>query len=150
MEDYSHENLRPSRKKINSGKKFTFSHILIIWLIVLFVFNFFLYFTKKKNEYKEKRKEIIALENNIAELKQKKTALEQEIYYLNTDKGIEEMARKKLGLVKKKEIAIVVLDEKNRKIESFDNIKKDDAPKAADNKPKGLIDKILKFLHIIK
>lgn len=149
MENYSQENLRPSRKKMRD-KKFTVSHVLIIWLIALFVLNFLLYFNKKKTEYEEKTKQIAALELEIMQLKQKKSTLEQEIYYLNTDKGIEDMARKKLGLVKKNEIAVIVLDEKNRKIENFDNTKKDEVKKTVDAKPKGIVDKILKFLHIIK
>jgi len=149
MENYSQENLRPSRRK-SKDKKFTVSHFLIIWLIALFVLNFFLYFNKKKNEFKEKTKEIVTLEAEIMQLKQKKSSLEQEIYYLNTDKGIEDTARKKLGLVKKNEIAVIVLDEKNRKIENFEDLKKDDAKKSVNTKPKGIVDKILKFLHIIK
>lgn len=150
MEEYP-TNLKPSRKGKNSNKKLTFSHILIIWLIALFVLNFFMYFNKKRNEYKEKLKQITALENEVRQLKQKKTNLEAEIYYLNTDKGIEEVARKKLGLVKKKEIAIIVLDEKNRKIENFNTNKKENENLSSiNNKPKSFIDKILKFFHIIK
>ncbi|MFH1452414.1 MAG: septum formation initiator family protein [Armatimonadota bacterium] len=148
MEKYSSE-LKPSPRRRKKEKKFTFSYFVIIWLIALLVLNFILLKYKRKNDFKEKRQEIITLQNEINELEGKKKKLEQEIYYLNTDRGIEDMARKKLGLVKKDEIAIVVLDEKNRKVNYEDSYKEENTQSSSiDNKPEGIIDKILKFLHI--
>lgn len=148
--DNSAYNLRPSHRRHKTGKNFNFAFILIIWLVLLLVLNFFLYFNKKRNEFKEKRKEIASLEKEITQLEEKKTRLEREIYYLNTDKGIEDIARKKLGLVKKNEIAVIILDEKNRKPQYNSADNKENKNKASNGKSKGFIDKILKFLHIIK
>lgn len=101
--------LKPSRKSSKTKMRFSFSQLLILWLIFLLGINFFLYFNKRKAEYKSKKQQIVQLEQEIAKLKSKEIELSKESYNLKTREGIEKIARERLGLVKPDELPFVIV-----------------------------------------
>lgn len=87
------------------------SLISLLLLIALgFVgYNFYFLCARRQASYESKLAEIDRLDSEIAVLKQKNKILSERVTYLGTDAGVEEVAREKLGLVRKDEIAFVVV-----------------------------------------
>ena len=84
----------------------------------------------KSAEYNAKLAEIKILQQEKEKLEEENEILQSKIEYLKTEKGVESVAREKLGLVKPSEIAFVVVNDKNStntstKIKKDKTIKKD-------------------------
>lgn len=78
-----------------------------VFFLVFYAFN--AAYKQKKLEYKEKLTQVSQLEQEITKLEKENKELKREINYLNTNEGVEAIAREKLGLIKPKEIAFVVV-----------------------------------------
>lgn len=87
------------------------SLISLLLLVALgFVgYNFYFLCARKQAAYEAKLAENDRLESEIAVLKQQNKILSERVSYLGTDAGVEEVAREKLGLVRKDEVAFVVV-----------------------------------------
>ena len=72
----------------------------------------------KSAEYNAKLAEIKILQQEKEKLEEENEILQSKIEYLKTEKGIESVAREKLGLVKPSEIAFIVVNDKNDPISS--------------------------------
>lgn len=94
------------------GDKSIFFKFLIFSLILFLGINFFIFYNKNKKEINLKKTEVLNLEKEIADLRRKNEILKREIYFLNTDQGIESAAREKLGLAKPKEIIFLLHNKK--------------------------------------
>lgn len=70
--------------------------VLMVYAIVTLV--------SLQNQVEEKNAEAAALESSIAATQQENQRLQQAIDALDTDEGVEEVARRKLGLVAEGEI----------------------------------------------
>ncbi len=70
--------------------------VLMVYAIVTLV--------SLQNQVEEKNAEAAALESSIASTQQENQRLQQAIDALDTDEGVEEVARRKLGLVAEGEI----------------------------------------------
>ena len=87
------------------------SLISLLLLIALGIvgYNFYFLCARKQANYEAKLEETDRLESEIAVLKQQNKILSERVNYLKTDAGVEEVAREKLGLVRKDEVAFVVV-----------------------------------------
>ena len=104
------------QKKERTVTKFKrFFLFLIIGTIVSFLISFFFIksYMVKSAEYNAKLAEIKILQQEKEKLEEENEILQGKIEYLKTEKGVESVAREKLGLVKPSEIAFVVVNDKN-------------------------------------
>ena len=124
-------------KKERTLTKFKrFLLFLILGTIVSFLISFFFIksYMVKSAEYNAKLAEIKILQQEKEKLEEENEILQSKIEYLKTEKGVESVAREKLGLVKPSEIAFVVVNDKNStnsstKIKKDKTIKKDNPKK---------------------
>lgn len=89
--------------------RFTFVHIVIIGAIFFIFYAMSVCYSQKKIEYQEKLIQQKQIEQEIEILEKDNRKLKSKIAFLNTDEGVEGIAREKLGLIKPKEIAFVVI-----------------------------------------
>ncbi|MBR0518667.1 septum formation initiator family protein [bacterium] len=109
------------QKKERTLTKFKrFLLFLILGTIVSFLISFFFIksYMVKSAEYNAKLAEIKILQQEKEKLEEENEILQSKIEYLKTEKGIESVAREKLGLVKPSEIAFIVVNDKNDPISS--------------------------------
>lgn len=104
----SYRSLRKKKRSRQRSFGFAFQFV-ILWLIVLLGVNFFLFFNKKGVEYRQKKEEIVKLQDQIIKLQQEKASMFKKAFFLNTKEGIEKIAREKIGLVKPNELAFVIV-----------------------------------------
>lgn len=95
--------------KLSGAFKPTFIHIMIIATIFFIFYAISVCYSQKKIEYREKQAQQRQIEQEIVEIRQENGGLRNEIGFLKTSEGVEEIAREKLGLIKPKEIAFVVI-----------------------------------------
>ncbi|MFP4498805.1 MAG: septum formation initiator family protein [Vulcanimicrobiota bacterium] len=95
--------------------------VLFVCIVIPIATHFYNLAQVKKAEHGNilKEEKVIQVEVNRLEIEKKK--MEEERDYLKTPRGIEEIARNKLGLIKKKEIPIII-DEKDE-LDTKDSIK---------------------------
>jgi len=67
----------------------------------------------KSSEHNARLAEIRSLQKENEMIEEENEKLQQKVEYLKTDKGVESVAREKLGLVKPSEIAFVVVNDRN-------------------------------------
>lgn len=109
-----HVSVEPSAEEVivdSPAMRHGRSLISLLLLIALGVvgYNFYFLCARKQQAYEAKLTEIDQLESEIAVLKQHNNLLTERVSYLGTDAGVEEVAREKLGLVRKDEVAFVVV-----------------------------------------
>ncbi len=88
--------------------------IMAIFLLVLLVpilTKFFFAYSEKKASYEAKLHQKRRLEAELKRLQDKNNSLKERKAFLNTPEGIEEVARRKLGMVKENEISFIVKEE---------------------------------------
>ncbi|OCL25733.1 hypothetical protein U472_15530 [Orenia metallireducens] len=106
MEKY---NIR--RKKSKSPSK-TIKLRRLVLIVVLFCFFAILYnFYQGNQEKKIMEAKVLALKDEISQLKTSKEELENQIKHINSKDFIEKIAREELGLVRKGEILYIIVDE---------------------------------------
>lgn len=91
-----------------------FALFLLGGIILLFAWNVVGFIGKMMETSKNKN----IAEKKVAELKQMKQELSENITSLNTEKGQEESIRDKFGFAKEGEEVVVIVEEKNEKEES--------------------------------
>lgn len=89
--------------------KLTFVHVAIFAAIFFIFYSISVCYSQKKMEYREKIAQKSQLEQDIGALERENGGLRNRIAFLNTSEGVELIAREKLGLIKPKEIAFVVI-----------------------------------------
>ena len=91
--------------------------VLLLLTILLVIFSWSVIgFLRKMNLTKENRE---IAEEQLAQLKNKKQKLSNDIENLNTEEGKETIFRENFGLAKEGENLIIVLDEKNKEEEKI-------------------------------
>ena len=98
--------------------KFLVYAVIAVILAFISVFVFVKNYALKMKEYKAKAAQLESMERDNQKLQLENVALKQQIVYLNTKNGVESVAREKLGLIKKSEVAFVVLKNPKSKITS--------------------------------
>ena len=79
----------------------------------------------KSSEHNARLAEIRNIQSENEKIEEENEKLQQKVEYLKTNKGVESVAREKLGLVKPSEIAFVVVNDKNNsKTNSKNNLDK--------------------------
>jgi len=94
-------------KKKKGG--FPLIHIMSCLFAVCILYSFNISYARKTVEYKEKLSQVQQVNNEITVLEKENRLLKQQVAHLNTNDGVEEIAREKLGLIKPDEIAFVVV-----------------------------------------
>lgn len=84
--------------------------IFLLFLCVLIPLGFKYYnaFHERRSEYTAKQEEEKKLQKKIAEMESKINEMKETKKHLETDAGVEEVARNKLGMIKPREIPFVV------------------------------------------
>lgn len=100
------------KPKIKRNIKVFSLQFLVVWMMFLLGLNLFVFTNKKGGDYIQKKKEISRLKEDIVLYQQKKANIQKHIQYLNSDEGIEKLARDKIGLVKPGELAFIVVTPK--------------------------------------
>jgi cell division protein FtsL len=98
-----------TQKETKKKKKFPFIHILSCLFAVFILYSFNANYARKTVEYKEKQTQVQQVGSEITDLEKENRDLKQQVSHLNTNEGVEEIAREKLGLIKPDEIAFVVV-----------------------------------------
>ncbi len=83
--------------------------LLLLLALAVVGYNFYFLCARKQAAHEAKLTEIDRLESELAVLEQQNKILVERVAYLRTDDGVEEVAREKLGLVRKDEVAFVVV-----------------------------------------
>ncbi len=83
--------------------------LLLLVALAAVGYNFYFLCARKQAAHEAKLTEIDRLESELAVLEQQNKILTERVAYLRTDAGVEEVAREKLGLVRKDEVAFVVV-----------------------------------------
>lgn len=89
--------------------KFSLFHFVILGTVFFIFYAFSECYSMKKMEYGDKITQRVRIEQEIASLQAEDRQLKQQIAFLRTNEGVEQVAREKLGFIKPKEIAFVVI-----------------------------------------
>lgn len=103
------------KKEKNSTKLKRFLLFLVFGTLISFLLSFFFIksYMVKSSEHNARLAEIRSLQKENEMIEEENEKLQQKVEYLKTDKGVESVAREKLGLVKPSEIAFVVVNDRN-------------------------------------
>lgn len=90
--------------------KFMRSKIFGILLVIVFLFAVYKFYENYR-DMRELKDKIMELEGNIANAREEKGKLEEELENVNNPEYIEKIAREELGLVKPGELLIIPVEE---------------------------------------
>ncbi len=124
----------PNQQKDKRKKGgFPFIHIASCLFAVFILYSFNLSYNKKTGEYREKLTQVQQVNSEIVVLEKENKHLKEQVTHLNTNEGVEEIAREKLGLIKPDEIAFVVVSSPSPEAPAAPSSNSNDDTKMAKN-----------------
>ncbi|MDD4239243.1 MAG: septum formation initiator family protein [Desulfotomaculaceae bacterium] len=105
QEEVAPDSQRVRRKSLNLSKS-KFPSLVLILLLGYLAVSFGTQFGKLSNM----QRDVLSIQQEVQELKQKNTALRQDLQAVQTDAYVEKTAREQLGLIKPGETRVLTVD----------------------------------------